>query len=61
MDVTSQVWYAQHAKLPMVDVTATVRALHQNQPGLTPRQNTHKTRRVKDGMKYNFDVISDFE
>ena len=56
--MTSQVWYAQHAKLPMVDVTATVRALHQNQPGLTRRQNSHKARRVKDGMDYNLWLAS---
>ena len=50
----SQVWYAKHAKLNMVDVTATVRALHQIRPGLTYQQNGHKTRRVNDGMQYNF-------
>ena len=52
--VASQVWYARRAKLKMVDVTATVRALHQNDPRLNPKQNGHKTRRVKDGMQYNF-------
>ena len=37
----------------MVDVTATVRAIHQIQAGLTPEQNGHMTRRVDDGMLYN--------
>ena len=39
--------------LAVVDVTATVRAIHQTFPTLGLVENSHMARRINDGMMYN--------
>ena len=48
-----QIWFSQHIKLPIVDVTATVRAVHQIYPTKSYLQNTYQSRRKNESMNYN--------
>ena len=48
-----QIWFSYHIDLPIIDTTATVRAVHQSRPGVSYMKNTYQLRRVNESMHYN--------